>query len=228
MLMRVMGTEEYIVELWQNAHLYSVLYDRKNGFRASVSYQRKSGDASTWCGNTVFLKFVIAYLYDLTGCPLVLFSGDDSLILGGQPRVEVVESVAALLLNLEAKIYSKYVYPYFCSKFLLFNGYEVIFVPDPLKLVTKLGRPSLVNWEHAEDYRVSIADLVTDYASPHNHQVMTNALVERYAILHPPGTFSAVFSTIVTLVSDSELFKKLFYSLPTDVLCMDPSRPSLD
>lgn len=62
--------------------MVSVLTDLSTGLKTSVTYQRKSGDASTFLGNTMFLMGVLAYTYDMDNVECALFAGDDSLLIG--------------------------------------------------------------------------------------------------------------------------------------------------
>lgn len=89
-----------IIGLWRNAHTRCVLTDRGNGVQMTVMYQRKSGDASTYLGNTMLLMAVIATLFDLSKCDFALFSGDDLIIVGGDIDHDRNE-LCALMFNLK-------------------------------------------------------------------------------------------------------------------------------
>lgn len=56
---RLLGLPEVLISLWINAHEHTVLRDRTNGINAFVDYQKKSGDASTFFGNTLVTMLVI-------------------------------------------------------------------------------------------------------------------------------------------------------------------------
>lgn len=118
MLMRAFGVPDELISLWYDAHCRCLLVDRNNGVRFTVMNQRKSGDASTYMGITMFLMGVIATLFDISQCQFALSSGDDSLIVGGDIDHDRNES-CGLLFNLESKFFRNYSYMYFCSKFLL-------------------------------------------------------------------------------------------------------------
>lgn len=109
--MRLMGVDEELISLWRNAYEITTLVDRANGVKCRVTYQRKSGDASTYLGNTIFLMAIIACLFDLSGVTISLFSGDDSLIVGEGINFDRNEE-CALLFNLESKFYRYYYYMY--------------------------------------------------------------------------------------------------------------------
>jgi len=154
-----------------------------------------------------------------------MFSGDDSLLFGAVAFPKKSEDVANVF-NLEAKFLQRYKYPYFCSKFLIPSGENsCAFVPDPVKLVTKLGRADLVNWTHAREYMTSLRDFLKCYRDASIHPFLSEAVSERYALT--PRDFSHVFTTIAQIVYDEERFLSLYRVNPGDVLCEDPSRPVL-
>lgn len=98
-------------------------------------------------------------------------------------------------------------------------------VPDPLKLVSKLGRKDLVNFDHVEEYRVSLLDLLKPYSDAKLNHLISEAVYERYK--GAPQDLSAVCTAINKLVSDKELFASLYYTTDSDILCTDASRPKL-
>jgi len=52
---------------------------------------------------------------------------------------------------------------YFCSKFLISVDNKWKFVPDPLKLISKLGRKDLANRSHMLEYYTAFKDLTQVY-----------------------------------------------------------------
>lgn len=160
-LYTLLGMHPYFVSLWRTAHTHTVLRDRRNGLKLKIDYQRKSGDASTFFGNTVVLMAMLATVYNLRLAELAVFSGDDSLIFS-ERELEGSEHLFALLFNMEAKLLN-YDHPYFCSKFLICVDDHWRFIPDPLKVVSKLGRKDLANFDHCREYYVSICDLMAEY-----------------------------------------------------------------
>lgn len=82
MVYGMLGMSEFDMQLWWNAHEYSYLKDMSNGVSAKVWFQRKSGDAATFFGNTVVLMGVISVLFDLDKIVMGMFAGDDSLLIG--------------------------------------------------------------------------------------------------------------------------------------------------
>lgn len=221
---RMLGMSSELNSAWMDAHKETRLKDYAHRVTAFVDYQRKSGDASTYFGNTVVLMGIISTLYDITGCTMGLFSGDDSLLVGGDIHDDR-NFMCANVFNLESKMF-KYRDSYFCSKFLInVNGYFRL-IPDPLKVVTKLGRRDLVDYTHANEYRISYCDLLKDYEDISITPVLNRAINERY-----PNNIldhSFVLSSIHNIINDRENFNDLFYIAEGVVLIDDPSRPKLE
>lgn len=186
-------------------------------------YQRKSGDPWTIGGNTTFLMAVLAVFLPIEKCHMTVVAGDDSVVFSRDVLPDVTTHITDVF-NLEAKMFS-YKYPYFCSKFLLRVEGRYYFVPDPLKIVTKLGRHDLVNFEHAEDYRVSLLDLVKCYRDVRVMTELNEAMCERYPYLK--GDWMVAFTAILELASNPNAFKKLFFCPEGGILCKDPKRPTL-
>lgn len=224
--LRQFGFEEEFIKSWVRSHERTILKDINNKVRCSVSYQRKSGDASTFTMNTFYLMAMLATLLPLEKAKLACFGGDDSLILGDDDFNVNLSSITAILFNMESKYFRNYKYNYFCSKFILqdLEG-NVKLIPDPVKLVTKLGRHDLANWEHLEEYRISLEDLTKSYSNAIYYAPLSEAVCERYQVKH---NVAYVFPVIYNFMRNPELFKTLFHTRPTDKLCVDPSVSRFD
>nr|QWC36485.1 ORF1 [Bemisia tabaci nege-like virus 3] len=194
--MRLFGVSEYYIELWKNAHVSTVARSLSTGVKIRINYQRKSGDASTFLGNTLFLMGVLSYVF-----PFRNLHGID---YDGYMKPQTYNYV----FNLEVKFF-RYNVPYFCSKFLIrtFDGWRM--VPDPVKLVCKLGRHDLVNETHVECYRISISDHLDGFVYTDVANDVAVALSERYQTennyvgllqrLHnvvKRGTFTGLFTAL--------------------------------
>nr|WPV74289.1 MAG: replicase protein [Drosophila Crammond virga-like virus] len=224
-LMRRFGVPEYWVTLWWNAHCQTTLSDKNAQVSCSVEFQRKSGDASTFFGNTVFLMALLASLYDLNKVDFACFAGDDSIIIGGDELSVDYSYQCANIFNLEAKFMRNWKYMSFCSKFFIVVENKLFLVPDPVKLLTKLGRHDVVNWEHLEEYRVSMRDMTMQYSDGKVSVVLARAISDRY---NCAVNFTSMIESLYALSGDFEVLKTFFYSEPYDVLCNDPTRPSFD
>lgn len=223
-IMEMFGVDDRLIMYWRNAHRSTVLMDKRTGLKADVPYQRKSGDAFTFMGNTTFLLGVFALIFPVQRLAALLIGGDDTLAIGRRVKRDA-SSVFASVFNLEAKLLHHSSW-YFCSKFVLRVDDRYVVVPDPLKLITKLGRADLVNWEHAEEYRVSLTDLCTIYNDVCIIPALNVALADRYP--SDVCDHSYLIQNLLSMIKSSDNFQKLYYSLPTDRLCMDPKRPKID
>lgn len=206
-LMLRFGVAPDIVELWFNAHVLTRVYDKTTKLKALVSYQRKSGDASTFIGNTLFLMAVVCDLIPVSQLELALFSGDDSLLYGHSLSQFKNAQHFGLKFNLEIKFF-EYDKSYFCSKFLLVVNDHWTFTPDPLKFITKLGRHDLVNPLHVEEYRISFVDTVKNYKNYAVCVAVADALCERYGVFKNFTNFLASLPNM----TDERNFNQLFYS----------------
>lgn len=79
---KLLGLSDFDIQLWINYHEKTVISDGPDGVKATSWYQRKSGDAATFFGDTVVFMGIIAALYDLDNIKLGIFAGDDSLHFG--------------------------------------------------------------------------------------------------------------------------------------------------
>lgn len=223
---RQFGFDEEFLLSWIRSHERTILYDINNKVRCSVSYQRKSGDASTFTMNTFYLMAMLATLLPTEDAKLACFSGDDSLIMGSEAFNVNLSSVTATLFNMESKYFRHYKYNYFCSKFVVQDSeVNVKLIPDPVKLVTKLGRHDIANWEHLEEYRVSLEDLTSCYANALYYDALSKAVCERYSV---EFSVSYVFPIMYNFMRNKELFRTLFHTRTTDRLCIDQSFAKFD
>jgi 23S rRNA U2552 (ribose-2'-O)-methylase RlmE/FtsJ len=195
-LMAHMGVPSYWVRLWYNAHVLSTIYSRNHDLKFLVMYQRKSGDASTFLGNTVYLMATLASVYDM--------------------RLGVAQPTDALACNtlfkdfgLEAKLL-RYKIPYFCSRFVCKTPSGVVVIPDPVKLLVKLAKDNITNQAHLDEYAVSLRDQVVDYLNHDVHAQMSVALAERYGFTSSPEYL------MVQLHAAARDVHTLFYSDPDD------------
>lgn len=109
----MMGIPPFWVMLRKNAHTKTTIHDKRNVVKIEVEYQRKSGGASTFFGNTVVLMAVLASVIDMTYVMLTLFAGDDSLILSREKPSDQIARKLSTWYNLESKLFV-YKFFYFC------------------------------------------------------------------------------------------------------------------
>jgi hypothetical protein len=221
-LYRKLGIPEFLIFLWRKMHEDSILKDYDHRFTAKVCYQRKSGDAATFFGNTVVLMGVVASLFDMRDVEFGCFAGDDSLLIGRNLKHDR-SRMCADIFNLESKFYTYDSY-YFCSKFLVaVNDHVWKLVPDPVKLVDKLGRRDLRDPEHVKEYAVALKDLLKVYLDQRIDAPLSEAVTERYKT--PFGDHSFCFSAIANVVYKTDVTK--LWSEPDEPLLRDPSRPKV-
>ena len=231
LLMEWLGVPLGYIKLWLIMHRYSTVRDRVAKISADVEYQRKSGDPGTWRFNTlvqiaVLNRVLKLWVLILTRRVVACFSGDDSLIFTDYIFQNFDESIDRLqyVYNLEAKV-MHFSIPYFCSKFLLLVEDEWIFVPDTLKLIVKLGRCDLVDFDHVECYRVSFDDNLYYYKNVRFWPYISFAIADRYKIT---GEHDIVFRTLCSVVKDKETFAKLYYKPAGAVLGNISTKPKLE
>lgn len=139
-----LGAPKDFLDMWFGSHEISHIRDGPCGIGFSVNYQRRTGDACTYLGNTIITLSALAYMYDLLdpNVTFVIASGDDSLIGSVKPLDRSEEFKFVTLFNFEAKF--PHNQPFVCSKFLCLlptvnGGKKVLAVPNALKLNIKLG-----------------------------------------------------------------------------------------
>nr|AQM55308.1 hypothetical protein 1 [Cordoba virus] len=206
-LMRYFGVEEYYIKLWYNAHILSVVYDKDTKIKAVVSYQRKSGDASTFIGNTLFLMAVTADLIDYRFVEFAAFSGDDSYIIGNGLEQYKNTQHFALKFNLDVKFYT-FKYGYFCSRFLVHFENKFHFIPDPIKFLVKLGRHNMANFDHVNEYRISAKDNMKCLRRRQVLYILGLAIKERFGIEY---NMEYLLGTIINLTK-KEVFMEFYHA----------------
>nr|QHA33774.1 polyprotein [Atrato Virga-like virus 7] len=224
-VMRMFGISEEVIQLWISMHTVTELVDYKNGMKARVVYQRKSGDPFTFLGNTVFLMGCVSLVVPLQHIEFAAFGGDDQVIVTKFDIDLTSVMMFENTFNLEVKLFERR-YGYFCSKFLIYSNGRWYFLPDLLKMITKFGRHDLRNPDHVEEYRVSMCDLLSVYNDTSLVPVFNEAFNERYP--SPIIDHSHVISLVLELVRSRDNFSKLYYTKAGDKLCMDPSRPDIN
>nr|DAZ87859.1 TPA_asm: hypothetical protein [Clonorsi virus 3] len=225
-IMRRVGVPDIVVDMWYHQHVYSMYHCYSVGVSGKVHFQRRSGDAATFLGNTLFLMAVVADSMPIEDCMLALFSGDDSLFVGEGVRDMLNENRLAAVYNLQAKRMD-YSSLYFCSKFLL---PDVVndrwwFCFDPVKLLVKLGRHDLRNREHVEEYRISVLDTISSVESEAQLLLLAEAVMDRYMLRFDPVH---QIRQLCSLPKDREKFHSLFDEPPDLPLLSDPSLPDLE
>ncbi|AAR24506.2 RNA-dependent RNA polymerase [Fragaria chiloensis latent virus] len=211
-----LGLPRDFCDTWFTSHVRSHISD-PSGLRFSVNFQRRTGDAVTYLGNTVVTLAVLSYVYDLSdpNVLMVVASGDDSLIGSYRPLDRSREHLCSTLFNFEAKF--PHNQPFICSKFLLTmptksGGRRVVAVPNPLKLLIKLGIRNLQE-DQFDAWYTSWIDLIHYFNDEHLISVVAEMCSYRY--LRKPSMFlkPAMCSFNNVFANKTKLMKFLFPSM---------------
>lgn len=192
-----LGVPKYIAQLYYEMMYFRVCRDPMNKVTVALTPQMESGSAATYFGNTCFCAAVVLSCLDL----------DDYRYT---PKFEKF----SLMFNLEVKEFN-YANPYFCSKFVMIDDFGIRFLPDPIKILIKLGRRDLKNFTHMKEFQTSLKDLVSQYRCVMDVAVVSAAIRERYGF---PYDCSVLIQNLISLIKDDKLFSMLFYSNPGDLL----------
>lgn len=202
-----LGLDHFLEEVWRRSHVKTTLTDFKAGIRTSIMYQRKSGDVTTFIGNTIIVAACLASLLPMERCVKGAFCGDDSLLYF-PPDVDTddVQSKANLMWNFEAKLFIKN-YGYFCGRYIIHHSSGVYVCYDPLKMISKLGAKNIKDYDHLEEFRVSLFDVGKCYGNCAYYGQLNSAIAENFP---DAGDGSFCFSALYKYLSDRNLFKTLF------------------
>lgn len=232
MIMRAFGVEEEFVNHWFAFHHYAALVGKIGGMqhvKYDVMFQRKSGEASTLLGNTLFTLGVLLLVFPKESIKFLVVAGDDSVVWFDRRKVNVESSTEYLsnLVNLETKEFV-YDYTYFCGKYLIPATYTWFFVPDPIKLAVKLGRRDVLDYDHLEEYRVSTYDNFKLLCSVEALILVDEAIKERISAdlelaygFVPDFSFIPLMCSLKNLASQS--FNQLFVPLGPEHIWPDKS-----
>lgn len=224
----LMGMCFLFIVLWVFMHVFTCLKDMFTKFKAFVVYQRKSGDAWTFSGNTIFLILIIVFVLVVYFCVdidtiILLAAGDDSCVF----LKELLDKIKFYqlfgnLFNLEVKVLD-YSVPYFCSKFFIPTEFGWLIIPDLWKLVIKLGRKDLVGFEHVKQYQISLQDIIQPLRNALYLPYVSIAMCDRYKL--DIGVEQLV-AAIVTIIDGD--FESMYYLHDNDYLEKCSTLPSLD
>nr|UDL13949.1 MAG: RNA dependent RNA polymerase [Xiangshan martelli-like virus 1] len=190
-----LGVPSWTAQLYYEMMYFRICRDPLNKVTMFLTPQMESGSAATYFGNTCFCAAVIASCLDLNTFDYT-------------PRFEKF----SLMFNLETKEFN-FSNPYFCSKFLVITEDKFLFLPDPVKILIKLGRQDLVNYTHVKEFHTSLLDLVSQYQDESDIEVLSNAVQERYKF---PYNCSFHIKNLISVINSFDVFKNLFFSTDHD------------
>nr|UCJ00329.1 polymerase P2 [Prune dwarf virus] len=208
-----LGVPQEFVNTWFTSHCRSHISDA-SGLRFSVNYQRRTGDACTYLGNTIVTLAALCYVYDLrsSNVAMVVASGDDSLIGSYSELDRSFEHLFSTLFNFEAKF--PHNQPFICSKFLLTmptkgGGRQVVAVPNPAKLLIKLGVKSMTV-DKFDDWFQSWLDLIHYFDDYYLIEVVCSMASYRY-IRRPSQFLVSAISSLKSLFATKKKCKDFLF-----------------
>nr|UCJ00338.1 polymerase P2 [Prune dwarf virus] len=208
-----LGVPQEFVNTWFTSHCRSHISDA-SGLRFSVNYQRRTGDACTYLGNTIVTLAALCYVYDLqsSNVAMVVASGDDSLIGSYSELDRSFEHLFSTLFNFEAKF--PHNQPFICSKFLLTmptkgGGRQVVAVPNPAKLLIKLGVKSMTV-DKFDDWFQSWLDLIHYFDDYYLIEVVCSMASYRY-IRRPSQFLVSAISSLKSLFANKKKCKDFLF-----------------
>lgn len=204
---RRLGIDDYLAEVWKQGHRRTSVSDYQAGIKTVLWYQRKSGDVTTFIGNTVIIAACLASMLPMNRAVKAAFCGDDSLVyFPSGVDVSNVQSVANMMWNFEAKLYMKK-YGYFCGRYIIHHDRGAYVYYDPLKLISKLGNKSILDYDHLEEFRVSLWDVSKSLNNCAYYPQLNSAIRET---IKTADDGSYAFKCVCKYLSDKALFKSLF------------------
>ena len=204
---RRLGFEDFLGEVWKQGHRKTTLKDYTAGIKTCIWYQRKSGDVTTFIGNTVIIAACLASMLPMEKIIKGAFCGDGSLLYFPKGcEFPDVQHSANLMWNFEAKLFKKQ-YGYFCGRYVIHHDRGCIVYYDPLKLISKLGAKHIKDWEHLEEFRRSLCDVAGSLNNCAYYTQLDDAVWEVHKTA-PAGSF--VYKSLVKYLSDKVLFRSLF------------------
>ncbi|CZS63540.1 Replication-associated polyprotein [Privet leaf blotch-associated virus] len=208
-LLRLGGSLE-LVSIWSQAHRHSRIKDFNCGISFSTDFQRRTGDAFTFLGNTLVTACMLSYVLshdDERKLRYMLVGGDDSLICGFEP-IQVQLSPLSTLFNMSCKLISPSC-PYFASRYIVRVRDRMVCVPDPMKLLVKMGRKDLPdNEESLEEVRIGLLDCCKPLLDDEVKQLVCILVQLRYR-RESPSLFDAL-GFITKALATKTNFLKLF------------------
>lgn len=202
-----LGIDSFLKQVWESGHKRTTLKDFQAGIKTIIYHQRKSGDVTTFIGNTLIIAACVSSLLPIKDCIKAAFCGDDSVIYFKKGLdFSCVQSNANLMWNFEAKLFKK-TYGYFCGKYIIHHSGGCIIYPDPLKLIQKLGNKSLTSREHAEEFRVSLCDVSRNLGNCAYFDLLDKAIAE---VFKQAGGGSYAFNAFWKYITNPALFKNLY------------------
>ncbi|ABI23191.1 RdRp, partial [Strawberry chlorotic fleck-associated virus] len=206
-LYEAFGIDSELLNVWMQGEYSAKATTLDGSLSFSVDNQRRSGGSNTWIGNSLVTLGIIALYYDVSKFRLLAISGDDSLIYSDNKIANFATEIC-LESGFETKFMSPSV-PYFCSKFVVQTGTNTVFVPDPYKLMVKLGASNkFVTNEGLFEVYTSFRDLTKDYGNQIVLERLKHLVEKKYNF--ESGTTLPALQALHCLRSNFMSFARLF------------------
>nr|QWY93792.1 replicase [Green Sichuan pepper idaeovirus] len=206
------GCDPEFVGLWSTAHRSSSIFDHNVGIGFKTDFQRRTGDAFTYLGNSLVTAAMLAFVIskaDVEKIRYILIGGDDSLICSYEPIAVPLEPLSDIF-NMSCKLIQP-ACPYFASRYLIRRGEEILCVPDPYKLLVKMGRRDIPdNAESLKEIRTGLADSAKYLIDDEVKQKIAILVQIRYNKA-APSLYDALCTIHWALANNSNFSK--FYSI---------------
>lgn len=210
---RILGMTTLIISLWERAHSRTYARNFLLGLLIILWFQRRSGSADTALGNVLTSMTSLANTFDLEDHIIAaVFQGDDSDIFASC-ALDTEHGIADLAksFNLQAKIVPGKGF-YFCSSFMVPDGFGWRIVPDFLKRIERLGkRYQESELETLPEVHRSLADSCQAYNDARTHAALAAQLCERYEVHYD---FLPAFRAFAAVLNDYETFLSLYKARP--------------
>lgn len=206
-----LGMNQELLDNWTKGHESCSLRAVSLGISLHVTWQRKSGDATTAFGNAIINILSTCFAYKGTVVEWAVYMGDDSIIcasvVAATPRsLEILSQV----FNLLAKFYISS-FPYFASNFILLNGEDkqVVLVPDPIKRIQKWAVSVSAVEPRWEDRHRSQLETCEPYLHSRAIHGLEASVRDRYPV--PIGvSLQPLFGAIATAVSTNANHRAMY------------------
>jgi len=203
-----LGLDANLSKLWFQGLTFSEIRSAVLYAKFYWSYQRRSGTVTTACGNTVINMLSNAWCLDLQDdFDCAYFIGDDSIIFRDNwPSLVHAAEMHADLFNFQVKLIKSHA-PYFCSGFIIHDGWSVHYIPDPYKRAEKLSEPKHFQNidEETAELHVSFSDLCHGYDNASIKACLQFCTTVRYG-----NSCSTISDTITTLLHSPREFRKAY------------------
>ncbi|ADV40934.1 RdRp, partial [Carnation necrotic fleck virus] len=168
-----------LLDLWMQGEYRAKATTLDGQLSFDVVNQRRSGASNTWIGNSLVTLGMLSLYYRVNDFKALFISGDDSLIYSETPITNHADAIC-IETGFETKFMTPSV-PYLGSKPGVCCGHKTYVVPDPYKLMVKLGsvRKEVDDSELFEVY-TSFKDLTKDFDDERVVRKLSLPLASKY------------------------------------------------